>query len=677
MSSLINFTLMVACLIAGAVFIYFFLFKKAPTADLHQKEDLNKLSLDFLCIDVRKTFDNILKTNYAELNMNSYETEKSEMNKSKLRKNLKLCKFGNISAKYYVRDYIIDLLQKKYSLTEKNIDSVIPFNDPQRLTAMEKWDILLYIYTCQFGLEAASKLIKNNKLDQPLASESGSGDVHYEITRKAIELVYRRHLSLTAKLAYSDKLTIIAQRIYQATYGNGVIDELRDMVIDGINGGTSGIPTTFYTYGQDASYGAPKGDLPLASYNGIWLMLSGVKIHMSFMGFETQKELERICKNIYRYNDPGTLSMNHPYMVSELQDGCRVVVMRPPMVASWCFFIRKFDVGSKKSLEQLYPYEGVEKLIETSKFITLGCRNLALTGQQATGKSTFMMAICQFIRESFSIRTQEKAFELNLQKIYPKRNIVALRETEDVPGQIGLNIQKKSDGDVNLIGEVADAEVASWAIQTGQVGSSQTIFTHHAKTPQDLVEAFRNNMIEASGYNNEKLVEKTVAQVLNFNLALTRNVSGQRYVERVTEIMPSKPKPYPEDLESATKEFYYRQTDRQIFEYRNIIECDPETGFRYVGVISDDSQEEIMKFLMPEERKEFKKLIEKMTAEARINNPAFFEQYGESKIDFDKFFAAGELEDAESAPSIDPSFIASPEMDEAPQGLVFTEYAMS
>ena len=74
---MLNFTLTVGCVLAATVFLYFWFFKKAPTADIHQQADVNKLSLEFLCEDVRATFDNILKTNYAELNMNSYETEKS------------------------------------------------------------------------------------------------------------------------------------------------------------------------------------------------------------------------------------------------------------------------------------------------------------------------------------------------------------------------------------------------------------------------------------------------------------------------------------------------------------------------------------------------------------------------------------------------------------------------
>ncbi len=623
-----NLFMALMVLAAASTIFYLYFFKKAPTADLNAVTDVKQYSIEYLASAIQDTFDNILKTNYAELNMNAYETEKAEANKSKLRKNLQLGKFGNLGAKYFVRDYIMDLLQKKFKVTPENINLAIPFNEPEKLTSMEKYDILLYLYYKAFKLDAFNKLVKRNNLAQPLLSESGSGDVHYEITRRMIEQTYNKHLEVLKNLTFTDMLCIVAQRIYQMKYGNGVIDETRDMEIDGINCGTSGIPSTFYQYGQDLSFGAPKGDLPLATYNSVWVMFDGKKIHMSFMGFETQEELERVARNIYRYNEPGTLSMNHPYMVSESQDGCRIVVSRPPMVSSWVMFVRKFKVGSKMPLEYLYPFAGVDKLKELTRFVILGNRNIAITGQQAVGKSTAMMSFCQFIRESYSIRTQEKAFELNLQKIYKKRNIVAFRETDSVPGQIGLNLQKKSDGDVNLVGEVAEAEVASWAIQTGQKGSAQTIFTHHAKTTYDLVTSFRDDIIKVDNFNNEKIVERTVAQVLNIDIHLARNVAGVRYVEHITEIIPAKPQEYPEDLESAAMEYFYRQTDRQTFECVDLLVCSPEDGFKFVGVISTEMQVEIKKALTVAEGKEFDQFIERMTQECRINNPAFFEKYG-------------------------------------------------
>lgn len=81
----------------------------------------------------------------------------------------------------------------------------------------------------------------------------------------------------------------------------------------------------------------------------------------------------------------------------------------------------------------------------------------------------------------------ELAFELHLRERYQNRNIVTFRETAGmmehggIGGQEALEVQKKTDGAVSIIGEVVSAKVASWMIESGQTGSLFTIFTHHAK----------------------------------------------------------------------------------------------------------------------------------------------------------------------------------------------------
>ena len=105
------------------------------------------------------------------------------------------------------------------------------------------------------------------------------------------------------------------------------------------------------------------------------------------------------------------------------------------------------------------------------------------------------MAMIENIYETMNLRITETAFELHLRKIYPTRNILSMRETDTIAGQECLDVQKKTDGSVNIIGEVATDPVASWMIQSAQVASKFTLFTHHAKTFPNLVTALRNSML--------------------------------------------------------------------------------------------------------------------------------------------------------------------------------------
>ena len=77
-------------------------------------------------------------------------------------------------------------------------------------------------------------------------------------------------------------------------------------------------------------------------------------------------------------------------------------------------------------------------------------------------------------------------------------------------------------------------------IQSAQVASKFTLFTHHAKTFPDLVTALRNSMLRAGVFKNEKTAEEQVVQVLNFDIHLKKDFRGRRYIERVTECIPIK-----------------------------------------------------------------------------------------------------------------------------------------
>ena len=123
-------------------------------------------------------------------------------------------------------------------------------------------------------------------------------------------------------------------------------------------------------------------------------------------------------------------------------------------------------------------------------------------------------------------------------------------------------------------------------IQAAQVASKFTLFTHHAKTFPNLVTALRNSMLRAGVFKNEKTAEEQVIQVLNFDIHLTKDFRGKRYVERITECIPVEEKneytfdhrkektlegKFDKFFDNATR-YFEKITDRQLYTYRNILE---------------------------------------------------------------------------------------------------------
>ena len=511
------------------------------------------------------------------------ELKRRKNKKYELKKALKNCTYGDVNDKKYVKELIFDLLHREYGVNQVNITNAMDFDNPDKLTTNDKFDILLYIFKQQFGYDALGEIIKKYHLDE-LKCVYGSTIPSYTITPEEIDDIFEKEYDY---LSFEDRLNIVSQRIYQNYKGFSVIDEVRDMNIDGISGGVSGLPESFmYQVAQLGDYirQTQERTVPRA-YDSVWIFYKGKSIYLSCLSFGSYAELRRVCQNIYKYNNPGQLSDTNGFKVNEMKDGSRVVVVRPSMSESWAFFVRKFDTPNAV-LENLVRHPGKEPVIDLLKFLVKGARVTALTGEQGCGKTTMLLAMIKYIYTTLNIRVQEMAFELHLRKVYPDRNILTFRETDTVSGQAGLDVQKKTDGSVNILGEVATDEVAAWMIQMAQVASKFTIFTHHAKTFDNLILSLRNSLLKIGMFNNEKVAEIQVVGVMNFEVHLKKSYDGQRFIERITECIPVKPKnnytfdhrkettlegKFDKFFDNAT-EYFTKITETETYRAVNIIE---------------------------------------------------------------------------------------------------------
>ena len=577
---------LVVLVIAGAGIYYFIKNKKEAPQEKEINVDEKTYTLDKMQEFVKKRLDEITKVNLYDIGLSEEELKRRKNKKYELKKALKGCTYGDVNDKKYVKELIYDLLSKEYDVNETNISKAIPFDIPSLLTPQDKFDILIYMYKKDFGYEALTELIKKYDLAE-LKYVEGETKPSYVITSQEIEEIFERE---NLQLTFSDKLSIVVQRIYQHYKGYSSIDEVRDMNIDGVSGGVSGLPESFLSQvaqTSDTDYLAQVTEhkVPRAC-DSIWIFFQGKSIRLAFLSFGTESELKRVCQNIYKYNNPGQLSDTNGYKINEMKDGSRVVVVRPSFSETWAFFVRKFDV-KRSTLEQWFKGEpGCDESIELLKYLVKGARIISITGEQGCGKTTMLMGMIENIYETMNIRVQETAFELHLRKIYPTRNILTFRETDTISGQEGLDVQKKTDGSVNIIGEVATDPVASWMIQAAQVASKFTLFTHHAKTFPNLVTALRNSMLRTGVFKNEKTAEEQVVQVLNFDIHLKKDFRGKRYVERITECIPIEDKneytfehrkektlegKFDKFFDNATH-YFEKVTDRQLYTYRNILE---------------------------------------------------------------------------------------------------------
>ena len=627
MSVAFVFNIVLILVLIAFIAAFFYYKVKKSGADQIVEDSLTRekttYSLTTMQEYVKKQFDEITRMNLYDLALSEEEFERRKNVKYELKRALKGAGYADVNDKKYVKSLMFDLLKNEYKVNNYNINYAIPFNNFNELTPQDKFEILLHIYKKTYKAEALTKIITKYALDYP-KYEFDATVPSYVITAQEINDIFTNEVS-TETLSFEDKLEIVVQRIYQEYKGFSVVDEIRDMNIDGVSGGVSGIPPSFLdqlTDMDDYLTQMNESKIPM-SYDSVWIFYKGKATYLSFLSFGSEAELKRVCQNIYKYNNPGQLSESVGYKINEMKDGSRVVVLRPNFSESWAFFVRKFAPPTLISPEQLLIHENKENVIELLKYLIRGARVTAITGEQGCGKTTLLMAIMKFLYPTITIRVQETAFELHLRKIYPHHNILSLRETDTITGQEGLDVQKKTDGGVNILGEVATDPVAAWMIQMAQVASKFTLFTHHAKTFPNLITSLRNSLLKIGMFNNENVAEVQVIQVINFDIHLKRGVDGTRYIERITECIPleqtysynndyRKVKDINQKLDKFMDnavEYFQHMTQAQNYTYRNIVEFHDGT-YVFTNPISEDNIRAMRENMSQEDVKAFDEFLD-------------------------------------------------------------------
>lgn len=589
--------------------------------NITNKVDMNKYSYDSTKIYVKSEIDKLSTVNLEDKGLKTKEYEKSLNRKKNLKNAVKKAPYGDLNSKNSLKAYIRDILTntKGYGVNEKNIDYIIDFNREGSIYPDVKFDILLHMYKKSYKYRAFEELIEKYKF----VEETKTVEEYYCVTAEDIEYAYDNE---DITLTFDDKMDLLVNRIYREEIGHGTIDEIKDMNIDGVSGGVNGIPfESVIKEDLNEEVFARINSAP-KSYDSVWIFYKGKNVHLEFLSFKSSKELERVCKIIYSYNNPGQLSEKTGYIINDMADTSRVVVLRPPFCESWCFFIRMFDSVDDKDLPGLITGENCELPIGVCRYLMKGCETTVVTGEQGVGKTSLLIAMIRDVYPMLTIRVVEKMFETKLRRILPNRNIVTVREKESADE--ALEVLKKTDGNVTFLGELADDKSISSMIEVAQVASKFTIATHHAMKFLFLINAFRNSLLKTGSFNNEDLAEEQVVNILKFNIHLSKNIEGKRTIKRITECIPidddvSYPTDFSEPNLSASERtrlfmlnmntyFENMTKKRKFYTYRDIVVYD-YAAERYVvkNPITPEKIDEMLENMLEKDRIEFKHFLDK------------------------------------------------------------------
>ena len=526
---------------------------------------------------VLRDFTEIIKPDRG-LMKTSIEYEASLRNKSRIAQAARKCVYGEENARRTIIKVFHDIIAS-HLLTLESCYSIFNFEDLETLPPEIKFEILLYCLAPQYGNNAVKFLNDTYKWSSPRYIAQ-SGLERREVDYALVDTMFKEQMPYDS-LSYEQCIDVISILVYQNSKGYGKIDTLMQQNIDGLELGTVGA----------IRYRLLNANPDYVTERSCSIQLDAQWIHLSFINFGTVDEIKRLVLNVSNTEGSEALTIKRPTKVVDMYNGSRVTCIRPNVGATWGLFVRSFSAGVisvKKWLDkpEVKNWEIVDKLL----FYLCQCtENTAVTGQQNTGKTTLMKGLIGYY-PYFNIRVIEMSFELQLNEIYPDRNIFCTRNDEFTSATEVQDILKKTDGYLSMAGEIATNEVAANAMQFGLVASQSTMFSHHGKDYMGLIEGLTNALLSSGQFNDRDSAQGLVLDVVKHNVHCDfhKKLRVVDYIEEIVKgetIVPYQDIKVSSDVVSAidqstalNREFYQRTTDRVRYTSRKIIRFNHETN---------------------------------------------------------------------------------------------------
>ncbi len=521
--------------------------------------------------------------NYTEKSLqDSYLGEELHKNQEEYRRAvsgcIRDCSSGNYGAKEVVLDLIYTFLSRELLNSREELLILLPFHEPEKMSARQQLEAMIFFYDKE----------KENQGFGVLCRKSGWAESGRVISREEIQQAY---LALQPKFTPKEEMEILARLLFADTVGLGVIDTLNQQkgCIEEIQVGMSGRAEQQYNY-KDALFEC--GSEEHFSRDGVHIMVRGCTVWIKALSFETEEELQRVLRNLVKGTGNGELTKNHPMIVADTPDGRRISVSRPPVTDTWIGLIRKFDTVQAVSLELLYQdYPEGNILISLIKQLVRSGRNIAITGEMASGKTTLFRACLAETKKDRNIRVIEAdSFELNIRGFLPKVNSVTMRVTEQTPAEEVLAFARKTTGQIFAIGEINSAAMAAMAMDLSKI-ASQLLFSAHYVTTEHMVADFVNAKLCIGGYSEEKLAELDVVRCLGFDIHLSVK-QGKRHVQYINEVVPRV-----ENKEKGQKTYEIRAIYQYDEEKEQGVILNPPSGISYERAKQLLGKEEYLEFV--------------------------------------------------------------------------------
>jgi pilus assembly protein CpaF len=605
------YLIILAVLVLGVLGFVLYKALHAPKEQAKNFAD-DHFRVDSLVESLRERVNAELNVDYTTLNIPVSEIRKREENRALLAKNTRECCLGDAGEREFVKETLKDWLQKYEGINSLTINKVIPFDRPDKMTAQDKFEYMYTLFKREYSTRVFDHMTKAfadagwENFNKPDISATGEFFTEDDV-EKAWEM-------LELEGGYNDQLETVVQRIYQKMYGHDVADNLiSDESIDAVQAGTGGKTRVDFNYLaeiQAKDQEASDLDKVVMVNEIVFIIFHGRLIRVAFLAFDSYRTLERVTKNIYQYHTRVALSQKDPMLQSSLKNNSRVMVWRPPTCQSYGFIVRKFESVTASDIHSLFRDNGADDIITFMQMLVRSELNFVISGDPSCGKTTTLKALIKEIPDNYNIRTVETTFELDLNNLYPLKNVLAQQERGDYTVYDAITATKKLDTDVLILGELNEPRVASAYMQISQSGSKMCITTLHHESTRALIDYLVNALVIE--IKDAKVAEKQILNVLYFDIHQAKDSNGHHYIDRITEVVPKEHKPYSKLIDTATREYYERSTDDQTFDTVDIFRFNRDTmTYEVVGMISERAKKKMRKVLGAEQTQMLLEMLER------------------------------------------------------------------
>src|SRR5580704_16693991 len=273
------------------------------------------------------------------------------------------------------------------------------------------------------------------------------------------------------------------------------------------------------------------------AFDDIWIERGGTLVHSDIIFAspdQYRRIIERMVAAVGRRVDESS-----PMVDARLADGSRINAIVPPLaVKAPVLTIRKFPERPMR-MQDLIGLGSVT--MDAAVFLEACVRgkiSLVVVGGTATGKTTMLNVLSDFIPCDERIITIEESAELQLQL---KHTVTLESRPSNAEGSGEVRIRDlvrnslRMRPDRIIVGECRGAETLDMlqAMNTGHPGSMTTV---HANSPREVLSRLETMVMMGGVELPQRAIREQITMAVGVIVQLQRTVEGPRVVSNITEV---------------------------------------------------------------------------------------------------------------------------------------------